>query len=243
MYLDESGDHSLKVIDPSYPIFVLGGIIVDRDYARDVIAPRLRTFKQTYFDREIVLHTADIARARNGYEMLKDPQIRAAFMADLNMLMRDLEYEVVACAIRKDLHLERHGPDADDPYLLSLHVLVEHFCGALGDGANSGFICAEKRGEVLDRELERAWVSLLRAGTGDVSGHDIDAKIVDLGLKDKGLDIAGLELADLVVSPIGRVLIGKPPREDWHIVERKLRRRDGEYRGFGLIELPNTMRG
>jgi hypothetical protein len=30
MFLDESGDHNLTVIDPQYPIFVLGGIIADR---------------------------------------------------------------------------------------------------------------------------------------------------------------------------------------------------------------------
>jgi len=33
MFLDESGDHSLTRIDPQYPMFVLGGIIVDREYA------------------------------------------------------------------------------------------------------------------------------------------------------------------------------------------------------------------
>ena len=33
LFLDESGDHNLSVIDPSYPIFVLGGVIVDQDYA------------------------------------------------------------------------------------------------------------------------------------------------------------------------------------------------------------------
>ena len=33
LYLDESGDHSLSVIDPQYPVFVLGGVIVDVGYA------------------------------------------------------------------------------------------------------------------------------------------------------------------------------------------------------------------
>jgi hypothetical protein len=33
LFIDESGDHSLAVIDPQYPIFVLGGVIVDSDYA------------------------------------------------------------------------------------------------------------------------------------------------------------------------------------------------------------------
>jgi len=33
LFLDESGDHSLSVIDPQFPVFVLGGVIFDADYA------------------------------------------------------------------------------------------------------------------------------------------------------------------------------------------------------------------
>lgn len=33
LFLDESGDHNLAVIDPSYPLFVLGGVIVEQRYA------------------------------------------------------------------------------------------------------------------------------------------------------------------------------------------------------------------
>lgn len=32
-YLDESGDHSLTRIDSQYPVFVLGGVVIDADYA------------------------------------------------------------------------------------------------------------------------------------------------------------------------------------------------------------------
>lgn len=38
LFLDESGDHNLTVIDPLYPVFVLGGVIMDRDYARIEVA-------------------------------------------------------------------------------------------------------------------------------------------------------------------------------------------------------------
>ncbi len=33
LFLDESGDHNLVKIDPQSPLFLLGGIIVDRRYA------------------------------------------------------------------------------------------------------------------------------------------------------------------------------------------------------------------
>ena len=33
LYLDESGEHNPAVCEPRYPIFVLGGVVVDKDYA------------------------------------------------------------------------------------------------------------------------------------------------------------------------------------------------------------------
>ena len=46
MFLDESGDHNLSVIDPQYPLVVLGGVIMDADYVQDVVAPRMLAFKR-----------------------------------------------------------------------------------------------------------------------------------------------------------------------------------------------------
>lgn len=110
MYLDESGDHNLTKIDPDYPVFVLGGVIVDDIYANQELGPRLRQFKQRMFGRDdLILHTADIARNQNGFERLKDRGFRDRFYLELNQLMADLEYLVVACAIRKQDHLERYG--------------------------------------------------------------------------------------------------------------------------------------
>jgi hypothetical protein len=74
MYLDESGDHTLAKIDPTYPVFVLGGIIVDRTYARTVLEPRVRAFKANWFgSHSIVLHSTDgrLSGAKCGASMGK----------------------------------------------------------------------------------------------------------------------------------------------------------------------------
>lgn len=47
MFLDESGDHSLSKIDPQYPMFVLGGIIVEQDYAEGELTAQVRQFKNS----------------------------------------------------------------------------------------------------------------------------------------------------------------------------------------------------
>lgn len=240
LFLDESGDHNLQVVDHAYPLFVLGGIVVDKDYAEGELSERISAFKRNLFGRDdIILHTSDITRNRNGFEELKDPVFRARFYDELNVLMRDLRYSVVACVVRKNDHLSRYGVAALDPYLLSLDILVERFCMDVGDIAGGGLIVAEKRGSTLDHELELAWLNLKIQGTRYVQAKDIERRVLALNLRDKKENIAGLQLADLVVTPIGRKILGKPVKDDYRIIEEKFRRSArGRLEGFGLIVLP-----
>ncbi len=240
LFLDESGDHNLSIIDPQYPLFVLGGIIVDKDYAEGPLTEAVQTFKRRIFGREdLILHTADITRNRNGFEQLQDTAFRQRFYRELNDLMRNLEYMVVACVIRKEDHLSRYGVAALDPYLMSLDILVERFCFEIGSITDGGVIVAERRGPTLDAQLELAWLNLKVQGTRYIQAVDIDDRIKGLSLRRKQDNIAGLQLADLVVTPIGRYILGKPVREDFRIVEEKLRRNhQGDYDSFGLVVLP-----
>ena len=240
LFLDESGDHNLSVIDPQYPLFVLGGVILDQDYAEAELTGELNAFKQALFGQtDIVLHTADITRNKNGFENLKDVAFRNRFYAALNALMRRIRYSVVACAVRKDEHLSRYGVAALDPYLLSLDVLVERFCFEIGNVSGGGVIVAERRDPTLDRELELAWLNLKIQGTRYLQAKHIEDRILGLNLRAKGDNIAGLQLADLVVSPIGRHVLGKPDKEDWKIVQEKFRRSPaGKIEGYGLVVLP-----
>jgi hypothetical protein len=153
--------------------------------------------------------------------------------------MRRLEYSVVACTIRKDEHLSRYGVAALDPYMLSLDVLVERFCFDVGKVTGGGVIVGEKRDPTLDRELDLAWLNLKIQGTRFMQAKDVEDRIAGLNLRAKADNIAGLQLADLVVSPIGRHVLGKPDKEDWRIVEEKFRRSpSGQVEGYGLVVLP-----
>jgi len=241
LFLDESGDHSLSVIDPQYPVFVLGGVIVDAGYASGEMDAAVRHFKRELFGRDdVTLHTADIVRQQGAFAVFVDPRLRRAFRDGLNALMRRLDYTAIACVIRKDAHLAAYGPAALDPYTLSLNVLVGRFCFALADAHETqpGAIVAERRDQALDSALLASWQHLRERGTAYLRPGAIRDRIAHLRLKPKGAGIAGLELADLVVSPIGRFVAGKQPREDWAIVESRLRRRKGDYLGAGLVILP-----
>ncbi len=239
MFLDESGDHSLSKIDPQYPLFVLAGVVVEQAYAEGEMERQLRVFKHALFGREdVILHTADISRNRGGFEQMKEPEFRSRFYEGLNELMRRLDYKVVACAVKKDAHLARYGVAALDPYMLSLDVLVERFCFEIGDQPGGGSIVVESRGPTLDQELELAWLNLKIQGTRYMQASKIQRRIAGISFRQKTENLAGLQIADLVVSPIGRFLLGKEVREDFQIIEAKFRRAWGTYAGAGLVVLP-----
>jgi len=186
LFLDESGDHNLSVIDPQYPLFVLGGVVMDLDYAKGPATDAINTFKQSQFGNDTIhLHTADITRNRNGFEALKEPTFRANFYKQLNSLMQSLEYEVIACVIKKEKHLQRYGMAAVDPYMLSLDILVERFCMVVGDVEGGGLVVAEKRGSTLDRQLEIAWLNLKVQGTRFMQATQIERRMQSLILRDK----------------------------------------------------------
>ena len=230
LYLDESGEHNPAVLDRHYPVFVLGGVIVDKDYADETLAQTFDDFKREVFGRtDIVLHTADMSRNRKGFEALQDIAFRDAFYAKMNTLMKRLEYRVVACAIRKDAPTYQ-GLAARDLYMVCFDRLVDLFCEEIGEVRDGGIIVAEKRGSPpLDRALEIEWVNLKTQGTFHTPADVISDRILALNLRPKIHNIAGLQMADLVVSPIGRHCLGKRDAEDWQIVADKLLR-DGSGR-------------
>jgi hypothetical protein len=240
LYIDESGDHNLAAIDPEYPVFVLGGAIIDSKLAARELSERLAALKVRLFGRDdLILHTADICRNRNGFERLSDPSFRHRFYEEVNAVMESLDYLVLACAIRKDHYVAAHGPGADDPYALCLHTLVERFCAHVGDAEGGGLIVAESRGRVLDMSIEVAWRRLQTSSSGHLEGTDIRRRVKALVIRPKNRNIAGLKLADLVVAPIAQHVLGRECHEDYRIVERKLLRNpEGAGGDGGLMLLP-----
>lgn len=244
MYLDESGDHRLKKVNPNYPIFVLGGVIVDRAYVREVIEPRVREFKLRFFgSEEIILHTVDMRNNAGDFAFLTDPARRAAFYFELNAMLDELDYKVVTVVFKKNEYRAQYGANAADPYLFALEMLIERFCWELGQELDSGFICAEKRNPTLDRELLEAWEVLRTSGTGTgfASSRRIEERIVGLDLRDKKPNLAAMQVADLVITPVGRHVLRTPEKADqvqWSVVEKKLRRVGGSYMGKGLVIRP-----
>jgi hypothetical protein len=242
LFLDESGDHNLQKIDPSYPVFILGGCVIDEAYHQETVASEMDKNKMRLFaQRDFIIHTADITRRRGVFRSLTDQAFRKHFYEETNDLMRRLDYQVIACAVLKDAHLRKYGLSAIDPYILALHILIERFIFEKKNRHEyqPSYIVAESRNDTLDYFLRLAWTNVRAFGTQYLTPAQVEKNISDLHIRNKKENIAGLQLADLVVSPIGRLVIGKQVREDWEIVRNKMRKGpDGKYMGFGLVTLP-----
>lgn len=203
-----------------------------------------RTKVRLFGSTDIVFHTADISRNQNGFEQLKDATFRSRFYMEMNQMMEELKFQVVAVAIRKEEHRRQYGLSALDPYLLSLECIVERFILDLQRSAEQGMIVAECRNSILDNELDLAFLNLKIQGTRFIQAGEIKRRITSLTTRRKSENIPGLQIADLVASPIGRAVLGKSPKPDFEVVKRKFRTSpSGKIRGYGLVVLPKTKSG
>lgn len=244
LFLDESGDHSLTKIDLQYPIFVLAGAIMDSQYHdSEATAIMNKTKKALFGTKDIIFHTADISRNRNGFEKLVEKEFRETFFNEMNRMMSEIEYTIVAAAVKKEEHLKQYGLAALDPYLLSLECLVERFVFELKESNEDGLIVAECRNSILDNELELAFLNLKIQGTRYIPATEIKKRIRQLTTRQKRENITGLQIADLIASPIGRYALSKPIKPDFEILKQKFRTgKNGQFEGYGLVILPKKQK-
>lgn len=240
MFLDESGDHNLLVLDKDYPIFVLGGCIMDEKEHEERVTPALASFKKELFGTEkIILHFRDYARSVNGFEQMRRADFRLRFYVGLANVIRGINFVLLACIVDKEKHLDKYQLRAMDPYLFSLEILVERFAYYLKEVNDRGVIIAESRGQQLDNEINLAFLGLKINGTRFLKPKDIAQRIENLIIHKKEENISGLQITDSIVSPIGRRYLGYKDYLDYGVIENKFRKnREGKYQGSGLVVLP-----
>jgi len=240
LFLDESGDHDLINIDPDYPIFVLAGCIMNSEHEEKVLAPSLDKLKKDIFgNNKIVLHLAEYTRDGKGYEKLRDKDLRGQFYTGLNKIIKEVEFNLLACIVDKKEHI-KHYKNALDPYILSLEVILERFILFLRDSKEKGIVIAESRDPQLDNQLNLAFLDLKIRGTRFLRPVDIADNITDFCIKKKEENIAGLQLVDSVITSIGRKYLDRKNFYlNYDVIKGKFRKHAcGKYKGYGLIILP-----
>lgn len=209
LFLDESGDHGLKKIDENFPIFLLCGILIsENDY--DLIRKEINQIKQKFWKNiNLILHSRDIRKCNNEFQILFDLNIKEQFYNSINSLISRDNYTILASSINKKAFIRKYGKLENDVYEIALSFVLERtvFCLDELENVDELEIIIEKRGKKEDLKLAKHLQKITQVGTYFVKPE----RIQKLGFKTKFSwkkeNINGLQLADLIAYPTARYLL------------------------------------
>lgn len=237
VFVDESGDHSLDPINLEYPVFVLAFCVFRKDEYSAFI-PRLHQLKFQFFGHDaVVFHEREIRKADGPFSFLVNSEVRSRFFQELNALVADAPFQLIAAVIRK-LDLRSKYIHPGHPYSLALRFGLERLHSLLNSAGQRGrltHVVVERRGKREDNELELEFRRIC-------GGQNIKeaAFPFELVFVDKRANSCGLQIADLVARPIGRhILDPEAPNRAFDILAPKFYGTGaGGIRGRGLKCFP-----
>ena len=237
VFVDESGDHNLAGMDPSYPMFVLAFCVFRKTEYVETVCPAVQRFKFKHWGHDaVVLHEHDIRKPSGAYSFLQIATRRTEFVSDLNSLMETMPFTIIAAVIRKS-DLIRQYVQPENPYTTALKFGLERLFNHL-DGEQQNrvtHVVVEKRGKREDDELELEFRRIC-----DGSNFHNRRLPYELVLASKESNAPGMQVADLIARPIGiKSLRPEQPNRAYEILEKKFRRSpDGKVTGWGLKSFP-----
>lgn len=239
LFIDESGDHGLANLDPDFPVFLLCGLLINEtDYEN--LRQNLNAVKNEFWqNKEVVLHSRDIRKWQNEFQVLINPQVREQFYTQLNQLIANNNYCIVASAINKPAYIRNYGKLSNDVYELALSFIIERVVFYLddkSDGNKQLEIVIEKRGKKEDQKLAEHFQRLKTRGTGFVNAQRLDALKLAITFKDKKENINGLQLADLIAYPTARYVM-QPNRANpaFDLFKNKFYTKNGKHYGLKIF--------
>lgn len=238
VFADESGDHGLSSIDPSYPVFVLVFCLIKKIDYMEQIAPKIMEFKFKYFGHDqVILHEHEIRKAKPPFNILQEREVRNNFHADLSHLIEVLPFKLVASVIKKRELVDRYQKP-NNPYHIAMEFCLERIYRELEEEGckqqGMTHVIFEARGRKEDDEVE---LEFRRLCDENRFKQHLPFNII---ISDKKTNTAGLQLADLIARPIGRKIL--QPKQDnraYDILKSKFRtNQKGEIDGWGLKCFP-----
>lgn len=240
IFLDESGDHNLKVIDPNHPVFALVGCIFEEKYYKEEVTKKINELKNKYFNStEVILHSRDIRKQETKpFLALRKKEIRENFYKDLNNLIINLYLTIISSVINKHKLKEQYGNHSDNPYYLSLGFIMERYAIFLREKGEVGSIMIESRTSADNNLLYLAYSKTMLQGTGFMKANEFRERIKDLVFISKKENEIGTQLADLIAYPIATHILPNRDKRAFEIIKPKIRSKRGEIFGYGLKIFP-----
>jgi len=243
LFLDESGDHSLTKIDDQFPVFCLAGCIFDETEYQQNSKSKIDAFKIRYFNTsETILHSREIRKCEPPFNILLNKNTKDSFYKDLNNLIGDLTFTILASVIlKKDLKHQYHDPS--NPYMLSLQFLMERFLYYLEESDDVGYISVESRDPKSNTDLLSSFTDIINNGSQvgalSIKAERFQKKIQKMIFVTKQQNENGHQLADLVAYPTAKFGLDKSkPNLSFETIQPKFRAVSGKIMGSGLKLFP-----
>jgi hypothetical protein len=209
LFIDECGNADLKgaADDPNVRYLSLTGIVMKSAAHARRLQPALEALKAVHFgepgDNSVILHRREIMRREGCFSVLRDPDRREAFDADLLALVEEQPFQAITVTIDKKEHLERYRVWRFDPYHYCLTCLVERYVQWMDRHDLTGDVVIEARFKKVDKKLKASFSRLWHEGTDRVPARIMQARLLskDIGMYVKAANIAGLQLCDLIAYP------------------------------------------
>lgn len=240
LYIDECGDQNLESFSKTFPIFTLCGILVAEDKIDHLNQQVVDLKKEFWGNKMVILHSRDIRRCQNGFEILFDLNVKQNFYEAINRILQQNDvYIIVSCSILKEPYIRQFGK-LNDVYGQSLSFVLERsiFCidDINPDGNSRIHAIVEKRGKREDRALKNLYEQLVERGTYWVDSSRMQDRMASLEFKWKSEDVIGLQIADLVAYPLTRhVLNPKDVNFAYDVFEKNIYKREGKLLGLKIF--------
>ncbi|NDL70168.1 DUF3800 domain-containing protein [Vreelandella alkaliphila] len=242
VYVDESGDHSLKSIDQTYPIFVLAFCVFHKRHYSEVIVPALQKFKFNHFGHDqVVLHENEIRRRKGLFNRFRNAGHQNAFLKELTQIIEFSNFVLISATIDKRA-LGKQNVE-DNAYHIALGICMEtlhQFLREKGEHTKKTHVVVECRGNQEDKELELEFRRIC-----DGNNRLNQPLPFEILFADKKVMSSGLQLADLVARPIGLMTLRPDqPNRTFDTLKYKFYCEGGRdctgagYEGYGMQIFP-----
>ena len=156
VFVDESGDHGLVSIDPTYPVFVLSFCVFEKSSYLETL-PLLTKLKFNFFGHEdVILHAHEIRKRQGPFSILHNPLVLSSFCELLNETIETAKFTIIAAVIHKE-NLKTSSLNPDNPYEIAMRFCLERLYLHLCDSNQQHLlthVLVESRGKREDQDLE-----------------------------------------------------------------------------------------
>lgn len=238
LFIDESGDHGLKTIDSSFPVFLLCGVLISEDEYVQINAIVNQVKLKYWNNSNVILHSRDIRKCNNEFKILFDLKVKEQFYNDINGILTTSNYKIISSAIDKISFIKKYGKLEDDVYEIALSFILERtiFClDEIKDGDNLEIVI-EKRGKKEDTKLANHLNKLNQVGTFYVDSQRIKKYSIKYSFLDKRQNNNGLQISDLLAYPIAKkIIFPEGVNVSYELIKDKFYTKNGKQYGLKVF--------